>query len=371
MRAARLFGPGDLRVVDVPPPLPPGADEVLIRISHCGVCGTDAHEWQHGGPMTPLERRHPSSGHVGPTTIGHEFTGTVEATGPEVDHLSVGQRVVAGAGQSCGECRNCRRGRTNLCDHYFTYGLSLDGGMAEQVVVPAAMCVAVPDSCPSERAALAQPLAIAMHAVSRADLTGVRRVLVVGAGGIGALLVAALTDRPLEVVVADLSTARLDAARELGAHETVLTSAGEPTDGIAADVAFETSGSEAGLRLALASVGRGGQVVVLGLPDDRIVLDTRRAVVDEVDLITSSAHVCANDLPAAVELLSRRNIDRTIIADVISMEALVERGLAPLAAGRAGGKVVVAVGPARPGRADVSTVTGVMNETDTSRRSLA
>jgi (R,R)-butanediol dehydrogenase/meso-butanediol dehydrogenase/diacetyl reductase len=348
MRAAQLFGPRDMRIVDVDSPDDPAAGEVLIRVTHCGICGTDAHEWDHGGPMAPLNRRHPASGHVGPMTIGHEFTGVVEGAGPGVDALTVGQRVVAGAGQSCGECRNCLAGRTNLCDSYFTFGLNIHGGMAEHVVVPASMCVAVPDACPSLRAALAQPLSIAMHAVSRAGLEVGDDVLVVGAGGIGALVIAAAADRDgIRVHVVDLAEGRLRAARELGADETALIDRADDTPPFPhLDVAFETSGTEAGLALALASVRRGGRVVVLGLPGRPIPVDTRRAVVDEIDLITSSAHVCAVDLPAAVELLARRPIDATVISDVISLDQLVEKGLDRLASGSAPGKVVVAIAPA-------------------------
>jgi len=344
MRAARLYGAGDLRVEDVPAPSAPGAGEVLIRVSHCGICGTDAHEWAHGGPMTPLHTPHPASGHVGPMITGHEFTGTVAAAGDDATAELVGRRVVCGAGVSCGECRDCRRGRTNLCEHYYTYGLSRDGGMAEYVVVPAAICVTVPESCPPERAALAQPLAIAMHALSRADLDHARDAVVVGAGGIGALVIAALADRPLRVVVADLSRERLDAALALGADEVVLVGRDGPERPVEADVAFETSGSEPGFGLALDSVRRGGQVVVLGLPNRPLAVNTRRAVVEEIDLISSSAHVCREDLPAAVDLLSRREIDSTIVADIVPLDDLVARGLAPLAEGRAGGKILVAVG---------------------------
>lgn len=357
MRAARLYGPRDLRVVEVAEPEPPGPGEVLIEITYSGICGTDAHEWEHGGPMTPLTSRHTASNHVGPTTIGHEFTGTVRAVGDRVQHLKVGQRVVCGAGVSCGTCRNCQRGRTNLCEQYYTHGLNLDGGMAEHVVVPAAICVPVPDSCPDARAALAQPLAIAMHAISRADLTGARTALVVGAGGIGALVIASLADRPVRVVAADLSPERLAAASALGADDVVLIAKDGPVSSIAVDVAFETSGAAQGLALAFGAVGRGGQVVILGLPNRPVDLDVRRAVIDEIDLIMSSAHVCAADLPAAVELLSRRNIDTTIIADVIELEDLAERGLSRLASGEAGGKILVAMQRAKAVARDEHTTT--------------
>lgn len=358
MKAARLHGARDLRVVDVSEPGAPGPAEVLVQVSHCGICGTDAHEWEHGGPMAPLTAPHPASGHCGPMTIGHEFTGTIVEVGSDVTDLRRGQRIVCGAGVSCGQCRNCLRDRTNLCDHYFTFGLNRDGGMAERVVVPAGICVVVPDSCPPERAALAQPLSIAMHAISRADLASATAVLVVGAGGIGALVIAALAELPVRVVVADLSRERLDGAIALGADEVIHVGS-DAVEPATVDVAFETSGSEPGLALALDSVGKGGQVVVLGLPGALVPVNIRQAVIHEIDLITSSAHVCRADLPAAVELLAKRAIDTTLVADVIPLEDLVDRGLTRLSAGDAGGKIIVAVGR------DVSAQSGG----DTERRS--
>src|SRR5437879_1074055 len=138
MKAAVLHGPEDLRIEDVPEPVDPGPGEVTIAVHRCGVCGTDAHEYRHGGPMTPLAKPHPWSSHVGPTVIGHEFMGTVARAGPAAG-FGEGTRVVAGAGRWCGQCPACHAGRTNLCHRYFTYGLSTHGGMAQYVTVPAAM----------------------------------------------------------------------------------------------------------------------------------------------------------------------------------------------------------------------------------------
>lgn len=346
MKAAQLFAAGDLRITEIPPPTSPQAGEVEIQVKFCGICGTDAHEWQHGGPMSPLHMRHPASGHVGPLTIGHEFTGTITAVGAGVEVLRVGDRVVCGAGVSCRECRNCLRGRTNLCENYFTFGLSRDGGMAEVVVVPERICVKVPEDCPDLRASLAQPMAIAMHAVSRANLADARSVLVVGAGGIGALVIAALSDLPVRVIVADLSAERLQAARRLGADQVLQVGESPLAPAIDVDASFETSGSESGLTLAVGSVGRGGQVIVLGLPTRPVATDIRRMVIDEVDIITSSAHVCSEDLPAAIELLSRRAIDKVLVSHVISLDDIVEQGLARLATGDAGGKIIVEVADA-------------------------
>jgi (R,R)-butanediol dehydrogenase / meso-butanediol dehydrogenase / diacetyl reductase len=331
---AVLHGPGDLRLAEMPDPRAPGTHEVTIAVHCCGLCGTDAHEYTHGGPMVPLHERHPWSEHLGPTIIGHEFMGTVAQAGQATD-FSEGDRVVAGAGCWCGHCSACRAGRTNLCQRYFTYGLNTHGGMAEYVTVPSAMCVRLPRGCPDENAVLAQPVAIAMHALDRAAVADGDEVLVVGAGGIGALLVAAAVDRGLTVHVADLDPARLASARRLGAATTERGDP-HPEPGSSATrfggsfgalgTVFECSGSTSGLRLALEATARGGRTVAVGLPNRPVELDIRAAVVAEKNVVTSSAHICRRDLPVAVDLLSRRDLRTEIVARVLPLDS-VHRGL--------------------------------------------
>jgi (R,R)-butanediol dehydrogenase/meso-butanediol dehydrogenase/diacetyl reductase len=296
--------------------------------------------------MIPLRRRHPASGHVGPMTIGHEFTGAVAAAG-DGSPLTEGTRVVAGAGRWCGRCAPCRAGRTNLCRAYYTYGLQADGGLAGYVTVPAQMCVPVPDACDDGNAVLAQPMAIAMHALSRGEARPGEPVVVVGAGGIGSLLIAAATARDIPVHVLDPDEQRLPVARELGA-----VTASPPDDGLAAaralgrdgaPLVIEASGSAGGLRTALAIAGTGGRVVMLGLPGGDVALAVRRAVIAEIDLISSSAHVCRSDLPAAVDALHRRPVAQLIVGRTVALDEIAARGLAPLAAGNLAGKAVIAI----------------------------
>jgi (R,R)-butanediol dehydrogenase/meso-butanediol dehydrogenase/diacetyl reductase len=344
MKAVMLHGLGDVRLEDVPEPGPPEPDEVTIKVSRCGICGTDAHEFAHGGPMTPLTRRHPGSGHIGPTVIGHEFTGTVVAVGAHASGFAEGSRVVAGAGRWCGTCAACRAGRTNLCVRYCTYGLNMHGGMTEYINVPAAMCVPVPDHCPDASAVLAQPLAIAMHAVDRSAAAPGTHALVVGAGAIGALLVAAGAHQALSMSVVDVDAARLETATELGAERTELVVDGDQPPPFAdVPVVFEASGTAAGLRHALSAVSPGGRVVAVGLPAAPVPVELRAAVVSEVDIVSSSAHVCRQDLPKAIYLLAARRIDEVLVAQVVGMDVLVDGGLAEVAAGGVRGKTIVAM----------------------------
>ena len=153
MEASVYVGDGALEVRDVPVP-EPGPGEVLIEIAECGICGTDLH--------LVLERiARPG------TVLGHEWSGTIAAIGPDVEGWSVGARVVCGPEPGCGECRACVRGRPSVClrrppvDH-----LSFRGAFARYVVAPADQLLAVPDDLPSRAAALTEPTAVAMHAVT-------------------------------------------------------------------------------------------------------------------------------------------------------------------------------------------------------------
>ena len=157
----------------IPEPGEPGAGEVLLRVLRASICGTDASEYAYGPRLVPLTIPHPGSGRVGPVVLGHEFIGRVVAVGEDVDGIRPGDRVVPGAGVSCGSCPWCTAGRTNLCAGYYTLGLQADGGLAEARALPARICLPVPDACGDDAAAMAQPLAVALHAVRRGSLSRV------------------------------------------------------------------------------------------------------------------------------------------------------------------------------------------------------
>ncbi|MGI9557247.1 MAG: alcohol dehydrogenase catalytic domain-containing protein, partial [Solirubrobacterales bacterium] len=115
MRAAVYHGPRDVRVESVPEPPPPGPDQVQLRIDRTCICATDASEWLKGPLLMPSAERHHVTGHLGPTIIGHEMSGRIDAVGRDVEELSRGDRIVPGAGMWCGECAWCQAGQTNLC----------------------------------------------------------------------------------------------------------------------------------------------------------------------------------------------------------------------------------------------------------------
>jgi threonine dehydrogenase-like Zn-dependent dehydrogenase len=251
VRAAVYHGPGDVRIESVPEPEPPGPGELVVEVLRGAICGTDSSEYAHGPHLIPLHERHANSGHVGPLVLGHEYVGRVTAVGEGVSDFAVGDRVVTGAGVACGECEWCRAGRTNLCAHYYTLGLHTDGGLAAAARTPANICVAVPDECSDEAAAMAQPLAVAMHALNRGRIVPGESVVIIGVGGIGALMVGGARGRGIEGVIAvDVDDSRLATARELGAghtvhaeREDVVVTVQELTGGEGAHVVLEASGA--------------------------------------------------------------------------------------------------------------------------------
>jgi threonine dehydrogenase-like Zn-dependent dehydrogenase len=349
MRAAVYHGPHDVRIERVPAPGPPGPGEVGLRVLRAAICGTDCAEYLHGPVLVPLERRHPGSGHAGPVILGHEFAGVVEQLGEGVDGLAAGDRVVSGAGVSCGSCMWCREGRTNLCERYYTLGLHAHGGLAERVIAPASTCLRVPDGCSDDHAALAQPLAVGIHAAARGGVRAGASVAVNGAGGIGSFVVAAAAGRGAAAVIAvDVAAERLALARRLGATHTVDASAEDAREAIAritggagVDVAIEASGVPAGPALAVAATRRGGCAVIVGLQERPVALDLLDLTLREVDVRTSMAHVLAEDLPEALELLAAGRIGDVVTDRVIGLEALVDEGLEALARRETHGKVIV------------------------------
>jgi (R,R)-butanediol dehydrogenase/meso-butanediol dehydrogenase/diacetyl reductase len=172
VKAAVFHGPRDVRIESVPKPPAPRNGEVVLEVIRAAICGTDAAEWDHG----PILCR-PG------VVLGHEFVGRVTDVGSDVTGLRVGDRVVSGAGISCGQCAWCLSGRTNLCAEYRTLGLQVDGGLAEYVTSPAAICRSVPEACDDDAAAMAQPLAVALHALSRVAQRPEDAVAVIGPSG--------------------------------------------------------------------------------------------------------------------------------------------------------------------------------------------
>jgi (R,R)-butanediol dehydrogenase / meso-butanediol dehydrogenase / diacetyl reductase len=345
VRAAVLYAPGDMRIEQHDDPVA-GPGSVVVSVAYNGLCGTDVTEYTKGPMMVPLTTRHPGSGHLGPTILGHEFVGRVVETGPGAERWR-GRLVASGAGVSCGSCRRCLQGRTNLCERYYTLGLSTHGALADYVAVPASTLREVPDGCPGVDAALAQPLAVGLHAVERSGVRPGDTVVLLGAGAIGSFILAGLAGHEGRVIAVDVDLGRLAAAERLGASETVLVTADDPEDPVrdlvpaGADVVIESSGAPGAARRALHLVALGGTVLLVGLVKAPQSLTLADLVLREVTVRTTVAHVCDTDLPRALELLRDRPLADELVGRVVPLDRVVTDALEPLAAGAVPGKVLV------------------------------
>jgi (R,R)-butanediol dehydrogenase/meso-butanediol dehydrogenase/diacetyl reductase len=342
MRAARFHGAGDIRIEDVEEPPAPGPGEVLLRIATVGICGSDGLEYRTGPVLVhPLDVAHPVTGHIGPLTLGHEFAGEVIALGQGVEDLKKGMLVACGAGMSCGECKFCRQGRTHLCTTYATIGFHRDGGLAEFCVAPADICFdAGAYGLGPDAAAMAQPMAIAVHAARRGRVADGEVAVVIGAGGIGCFLTYAAAHWGAKVIVSDLDEARLKIASSLGAIRTVAAGRGERLDqalaeeGLVPDVVFEVSGAASALEQAIALAPRGARVVAVGVQKTPPPIDMRRVTLDELELIGTVAHAVRDDFPEALRLISQRNEGWSDTApQALPLDLLVDEGIRPIAEG--------------------------------------
>jgi (R,R)-butanediol dehydrogenase/meso-butanediol dehydrogenase/diacetyl reductase len=345
MHAAVLHAALDLRLEDRPDPSPADG-EVVLEVSYNGLCGTDATEFAKGPMMVPLTVPHPGSGHVGPTVLGHEFIGRVIAAGPGAGGWT-GRRVASGAGVSCGECSWCRRGRTNLCARYYTLGLSTHGGLAEYVAVPVSTLRDIPDGCPDVEAALAQPLAVGLHAASRAGVQPGDTVVLLGAGAIGSFVLAGLAGHRGDVIAMDVDPGALETAKTLGASETHLIDRdASPADlrslvPDGAEVVIESSGVPGSAQRAFAIAARGGSVLLVGLTKAPQALELADVVLREIDIRTTVAHICSTDLPAALALLTERPLSDVLLDRVVALDDVVTGGFERLVSGQARGKILV------------------------------
>jgi (R,R)-butanediol dehydrogenase / meso-butanediol dehydrogenase / diacetyl reductase len=273
MRALRFHGARDLRIEEVDEPSGPGEGEVVVRVASCGICGTDLHEYVAGPIVTPVEP-HPLTGAQNPQILGHEFSGEVVATGAGVTSVREGDRVAIMPLAYCGRCAYCRRGLQHLCATMGCVGLSHAwGGMAQLATVAEYQVVRLPDDVTYQQGALIEPTAVAAYGVERGGVVPGDRVLVTGAGPIGALAaLCAHAAGASTVYVSEPNPARRARAEALGVA-TVLDPTAvdvpellhEETDGLGVDVAIECSGNARGFAAAVASLRKRGTLAQTGL----------------------------------------------------------------------------------------------------------
>jgi (R,R)-butanediol dehydrogenase / meso-butanediol dehydrogenase / diacetyl reductase len=336
MRAARWHGRGDVRVESVPIP-GPREDEVVLRVSWCGICGTDVEEYRDGPVVIPVDVPNALTGQRAPVTLGHEFAGTVADVGTRVQDLAIGDRVVPEICLSCGECFYCDRGEYALCVSWAAIGLHGDGGLAEYARVPARMCVRLPDTIADDEAALIETTEVAVRAVRKARIRDGASVVIVGDGAVGliTLQVAKALGAATGLLVGH-RPARLELGLRLGADVAIdsrdpswLQQVMERTGGLGADAAIECGGRPEAIRDAIAATRKGATIVLLAVIGVPIPVNTWPIVEGERTVVGSVQHHLEDDLPVAVDLIASGRVRvRPLISRRIPLERVVEDGFA-------------------------------------------
>lgn len=284
MKAAVLRGIEDLRIEDVPVPEIRNDTDVLIRIRSVGICGSDVHYYATGRIGDQVVRF--------PQILGHETAGVVEAVGAKVSRVKPGDRIAVDPSVSCGQCDQCRAGRSHTCRNNRFLGCpgQLEGCLCEFIVMPESCCYPMPEGLSIDDAVLCEPLSIGLYAVKGSIPLEGSAAGVIGAGPIGlSVLLSARAYGGERIYVSDPITARRRAAEENGAlwagAPEELDDAVERGEPDFLDVTFECSGTQEGLDQALRLLKPGGKLMIIGIPEfDRFDFDAHTARRREITL---------------------------------------------------------------------------------------
>ena len=310
MRAAVLFGPGDIRVVDRRVPQP-GPDEVLVKVAMCGMCGTDLKIFDGHFPLTPP---------FGDYTPGHEWTGTVAAVGRRVDEFAVGDRVCIEAHSGCGRCDNCLAGKYTACLNYGNRakghratGMTTDGGFAEYAVHDAGSLYALPPSLSFEDGVLITTAGTGLYGLDVAGgyVAGLD-VAVFGPGPVGLMTVQACQALGAgQVILVGTRSSRLELGRRLGANHVINARETDPvpailglTGGAGADVTIECSGALEAPQQCADVTKRAGKIIIVAFYPGPVTLDLSAIVRSGISIYTSRGEG-GNNVKRAVALAAR------------------------------------------------------------------
>ncbi len=299
MKAIQISEPSVMKVIDIAEPQM-GDDEVLLRMKYVGFCGSDLSTFRGGNPMVKM-----------PVVPGHEVGAEIVSVGKNVpEGLKPGMTVTVNPYTNCGKCASCRNGRVNACQHNETLGVQRWGAMREYLVLPWEKVIPAglltPRTC-----ALIEPMSVGFHAVSRAQVTDIDVVLVIGCGMVGMGAVVRSVQRGATVVAADIDDEKLALARQMGASYTINTLSEdvharllEMTSGFGPDVVIEAVGSSPTYQMAVDEVAFTGRVICIGYAKTEVSFQTKYFVQKELD-IRGSRNAQPSDFRAVIHYLER------------------------------------------------------------------
>ncbi len=322
MKAVAFVAPGKMEVRDFPEPeAAPG--EVVLEVAYSGVCGSDIHEYTSHQPSM-------RGAGVFQPIMGHEFTGVVSALGAGVESLAPGDPVVVHPGGSCGNCFFCNSGLSNLCADQIGTGYRKPGGYAERVAVRADQALRLPDASWLEKAALTEPLGVALRGLNRGALEPGETVFIAGGGPIGLLtLLCARIEKAGRIMVSEPAESRRDLALRLGADHAIdpakvaSVQVRELTDGLGADLSVEAVGITPTMNDCLAATRRGGRIVVAGAFDEPFTVNLLYLLIQEQSIIGTFGY--ADEFREARDLIVSGAIDVSpLISGHVGLDELPE-----------------------------------------------
>ena len=320
MKAAVFYEPGVVKVQEWPKPEVSG-DEVLVKVMASGVCGTDMHIF--GGAKGASEC-------YPPVVLGHEFCGVVEAVGPDVKYVKVGDHVTVDPNRGCGVCPDCQAGNPHFCEDMFATGVGGDGGFAEYAKAREEQVYQIRKDIPFEQGAMTEPLACCLHGIDQAQIRTGDTVLVIGGGTIGLLMVQlAKMAGAAVVILSEPQEEKYALAKEVGADYCMNPMKTTPfelieKEGIARiDVSIECVGRANTMQDAIHYVSRGGHVLLFGLtpPDTEIPLKPYE--VFQKELMITSSFVNPHTQGRAAKLVNTGKLKLTeLISDRFTLDEM-------------------------------------------------
>jgi (R,R)-butanediol dehydrogenase/meso-butanediol dehydrogenase/diacetyl reductase len=319
MKAAFIESPKKFIIQDAPKPVPE-ANDVIVRVRACSICGSDLTVYKMG-----IEGR----------ILGHEFSGDIAETGSQVKNWSPGDRVVVEPSIVCGECHWCKQGQYNLCGSLGYTGLATDGGFAEFARVPAYQLHRLPNELNYEQGALIEPLAVALRGVAFSKIEHGDTAVVFGCGSVGlGVMLWARYKGVRKIVAVDVVSARVAAAQKVAdialnsGEVDALTEILKITEDIGPEVVFECSGNMQAQEQAITAIQKGGRIVLLGIGYEPSQLMLSELIMKEISIKGSLGYSSIKgngEFPEAIQAVKSGAINLQLIpTQTFSLEDIGE-----------------------------------------------
>lgn len=303
MKAVQIVKPNQLEVIEVPMPELTEKDNVLVKMTAAGICGSDVGIY-HGTNAAATY----------PRIIGHEMVGVVSEVGENVTHLKAGDRVIVNQVTSCGHCYPCSKNRGNVCDNLKVRGVHIDGGYREYIAVPENDCYILPESLSDEDAVMIEPTTIAIQSCTRAELEKEDMLLIYGAGALGSSILKIAHTICNHIIVADIMDDKLAEAKQNGASYTINVATEnfqekvlEYTKGRGATVSIDAACVKNSLLLLLQATGNAGRVITMGF--STAATEVNQFLITSKELDVRGSRLQNKMFGKAIEMIEKGTLD--------------------------------------------------------------